>query len=86
MTVERVQLEDLIETRIVLANEINRLLTSDERKFLLSFKKGVPEWDLIGLGKAENFPAVKWKLKNINKMDPGKHKIALEKLKRVLDK
>jgi len=86
MTVERVQLEDLIEARKTLVNKINKQLTSDEKEFLLSFKRGEPAWKLIGLEKAEKLPAVNWKLKNINKMEPGKHKKALEKLKQVLDK
>ena len=31
------------------------------------------------------FPAIQWKLLNIRKMDKNKHRLALEKLKTVLE-
>lgn len=42
------------------------------------------EWELLGIEDVENLPAVKWKLLNIGKMDPLKHKKAVHKLRDYL--
>jgi len=60
-------------------------LTTNERKFLLSIKKGEPEWELIPIPGIENLPGLVWKGINIKKMELQKQNDALEKLKKVLD-
>jgi hypothetical protein len=42
--------------------------------------------DLLGLEAVENLPAVKWKLLNIRKMEPSKHRDAVRKLRDYLGK
>lgn len=74
----------LSEVRLRLAESLQAQLTNEERLFLLSFKKGEPEWGKSGGSNIENFPAVKWKLFNIQKMDQEKRKLAVNKLKKVL--
>ena len=54
------------------------------KQFIVSVKKGLPEWELLGIEDVENLPAVKWKLLNIGKMDPLKHKKAVHKLRDYL--
>jgi hypothetical protein len=66
MTTVNISLEDLLDTRKTLVSSIKESLTNEERKFLISIKKGKPEWDLLGLTGVENLPAVKWKLLNID--------------------
>jgi hypothetical protein len=85
MTLEEVKLEDLIKTRVNLVKSINKLLTGKEREFILSFKKGEPKWELLGLENIKELPAIRWKLQNINKMTAVKHKKAFSKLKKVLN-
>jgi len=85
MPLKSVSLEELIRARETLIETINKDLTRDERLFLVSFKQGEPQWDLLGLKGVENLPAVKWKLTNIERMDKQKHQQALTKLKSVLD-
>jgi predicted nucleotidyltransferase component of viral defense system len=58
--------------------------TLDERKFIVSVKEGRPRWDLLSLEGVEDLPAVKWKLLNISRMDPAKHKKAVDKLRDYL--
>ncbi len=74
----------LSEVRIRLVKELQNTITEDERLFLLSFKKGAPEWKRSGIAGLENFPAVKWKLLNVQKMSAEKQRGALSKLKQVL--
>ncbi|MBW1822408.1 MAG: hypothetical protein JRI92_11745 [Deltaproteobacteria bacterium] len=84
MTTVNISLEDLLDTRKTLVSSIKESLTNEERKFLISVKKGKPKWDLLGLTSVEDLPAVKWKLMNIKRMDEKKHKKALEKLRNYL--
>jgi hypothetical protein len=82
---ERVQsLAELEETRRALVKLIRERLTDAQRRFLLSFKQGMPEWSLLPLPAAAQLPAVQWKLINIGRMSKAKHAEAVGKLKQVL--
>jgi hypothetical protein len=63
---------------------INSKLSTNHKQFLLSFKKGEPDWGLLKLPGVDNFPAIRWKLHNIQKMPKRKHQAALQKLEKVL--
>jgi len=84
MIAEDVTCEDLDKTRNDLISMLRSELTPEERRFILSVKEGHPRWDLLGLEGIENLPAVKWKLLNIERMDPSKHKKAVHKLRDYL--
>jgi predicted nucleotidyltransferase component of viral defense system len=84
MTLEEVTCEDLEKTREELVSMIARELTIQEKQFIVSVKEGMPQWDLIGIEGVDNLPAVKWKLLNIGKMNPSKHKKAVRKLRDYL--
>ncbi len=85
MTSKPVTLESLLDTRNELVKELKSRMTDKEKRFLLSFKSGKPEWDLLGLNNIDRLPAVQWKLINIKKMPVQKRSIALEKLAKALD-
>lgn len=59
-------------------------LTTQEKEFIVSVKEGTPKWELLGLEGIEHLPAVRWKLLNIGKMKPSKHKEAVRKLRNYL--
>ncbi|HEX2869308.1 MAG TPA: nucleotidyl transferase AbiEii/AbiGii toxin family protein [Ignavibacteriales bacterium] len=84
MTSEDIKLEELLEVRERLVEIIRLSLTDNEKTFLISFKNKHPEWSLLGLDDIGKMPAVKWKLENLNRMLPGKHKTALLKLEKYL--
>lgn len=84
MTLEEVRCEELEKTREDLISTIAGELTIQEKQFIVSVKDGMPQWDLLGLEGVENLPAVKWKLLNIGKMNPSKHKQAVRKLRDYL--
>ncbi len=84
MTLTEITLDELEKARERLIKQINESLTDKERRFLLSFKKMEPEWDLLDLDRVEELPAVKWKLMNLEHMDKKKHGTAVEKLKKHL--
>jgi predicted nucleotidyltransferase component of viral defense system len=84
MARDPVTLEELLQTREDLIAGINRALTTDDRKFLLSVKGKTPDWSLIGFPQAAELPAVQWKLKNLDRMKPARHREAYERLEQVL--
>ena len=84
MTRKEVSLEDLQEIQRSLANTILRALDDDEKEFLVSLKRGKPEWGRMRIEHLSRFPAIQWKLINIRKMGSAKQKTALDKLFKVL--
>lgn len=68
MTLTPFTYADYEATRKKLVQEINRKLTKNDRLFLLSFKKGEPDWGLVALENLSRMPAVQWKLSNIQKL------------------
>lgn len=74
----------LVEARENLINTIESSLTEQDRIFLLGFKSGEPDWGLLGIDGVNEMPSIKWKLRNIVKMDPEKHIAAVENLKKKL--
>lgn len=79
--------EDFERTRIELMEEIHSKLTKEDRHFLLSFKEGTPDWDMLSVKNARELPAVLWKLHNIAKLkmeNPEKHREMVQILKEKL--
>lgn len=86
MTREPVTLEQLEATRLALLEAIRQQITPHDAKFLLSLKKGQPDWSLLGLPGIELLPAVRWKLSNIQGMSEQKRGEALVRLDAVLQR
>lgn len=84
MTNEQVSLIELIDSRKMLVQEMNKSLTDTERKFLISFKTLEPDWSLLGIPNIEKLPAVNWKLQNLKKMETKKYNQAVATLKKIL--
>jgi hypothetical protein len=84
MTLTPVSLEELVVVRERLIKDIHRSLTDEQKQFLVSFKRGEPDWGLLGTNGIEHLPAVQWKLQNIKRMPKAKHQAALSKLEIVL--
>ena len=83
MSVIPVGYEDFEATREKLIETVNSSLSDPDRSFLLSFKKGYPNWDLYSVAGLEDMPAVQWKLLNIRKLkkdNPQKHTALVDKL------
>jgi hypothetical protein len=68
MVDERVSLDDLLKAREDLIREIVGNMPEQHRRFLLSVKRGEPDWSLLNLPGVENLPAVRWKLENLARL------------------
>lgn len=84
MTRDEVSLDELLEIQRSLPEALVRALDDDEKEFLVSVKRGEPEWARIGIDHLDQLPAIQWKLANIRKMKPEKHEAALNQLIKVL--
>ena len=84
MTQDAVSLDDLLEVQRNLADIIVHALDDAEKEFLVSVKRGEPEWDRLEIDHLSQLPSIRWKLINIRKMDPAKHQAALDRLIKVL--
>lgn len=79
--------DDYVKTRATLIDSIQKRLTDDEKKFLLSFEMGEPDWKLFPQPVLKDLPAIKWKLLNIRKLkqtNAKKHEQMVNDLKKTL--
>lgn len=68
MTAQAVELERLVGTRERLIGDIQRELDADQRRFLISLVNASPEWKLLGVPHAQELPAVRWKVANLEQL------------------
>ncbi|WP_209406425.1 nucleotidyl transferase AbiEii/AbiGii toxin family protein [Pseudozobellia sp. WGM2] len=81
MSDEEFTYEGFETTRNSLIKTIHENLTDSDKEFLLSFENNTPNWNAY---KFEDYPAVQWKLQNLQKLkeaNPKKHREQLELLK-----
>lgn len=84
MTREPVTLEQLEATRQDLLAAIRQQFNEQDAAFLLSLKRGKPDWELLALTGIDQLPAVQWKLRNITAMSGERRDEALVKLDRAI--
>ncbi|WP_338835184.1 nucleotidyl transferase AbiEii/AbiGii toxin family protein [Bradyrhizobium septentrionale] len=76
MTADEVSLEELLEARETLIAELAGKMPRAHKDFLLGFKRGEPDWSLLGVPGATDLPAVRWKQINLDKL-PAEHRAKL---------
>lgn len=84
MTDRTVTLEELESVREELIGTILTSLTEEDKRFILSFKSGEPQWELHPCPHLKELPAVRWKLTNIKQMKKPKWEEAFSKLRNFL--
>lgn len=84
MTRVPVTVARLNEIRSRLFSVIVPWLTDDDRAFLISFKRGEPKWEHLGVGHVKDLPGVRWKQYNLSRMAPRERQVAVERLERLL--
>lgn len=84
MSEEPFSYDDYEATRDQLIETIHQNLNGQDKAFLLSVKNLKPDWSLYDF---ERFPAVQWKIQNLQKLEdanPDKHRAQYEALKEKL--
>lgn len=84
MSAEPVTLEELEKARSDLIARLHAKIGKEEKEFLLSFKRGQPRWDLLGIQHARDLPAIRWKQRNLDLMGADKRKEAVANLTSAL--
>lgn len=87
MTAQIVPLNQLEAARERLVADLQRDLDATERQFLLSFVSLTPEWALLNIPHADELPALRWKISNLERLrakNPAKFAKQAESLAAVL--
>lgn len=84
MTENPVTLNELAQAREDLIGIIVGQMPEEHRRFLISIKRGEPDWTLLDLPGAADLPAVRWRLKNLAKLDETKRAALEARLSKVL--
>ena len=84
MTNEMFSYDDYLAVRENLILSVNEIINEVDKQFLTDFFDGNPDWNIYDF---ENYPAIKWKLKNVKKLkinNPPKHNFHQKLLKKAL--
>ncbi len=84
MTQEPVELAELEAAREAIISSMVGDMPEAHRHFLLGFKRGEPDWDLIGIADVQNLPAVQWKQRNLDKLPADKRRELTDALEKIL--
>ncbi|WP_342723963.1 nucleotidyl transferase AbiEii/AbiGii toxin family protein [Bradyrhizobium sp. B097] len=84
MTAEAVTLHELLEARETLIAEIAGKMPQAHRDFLTGFKRGEPDWSMLGVPGAADLPAVRWKQINLDKLPAEQRAKLVAQLEHVL--
>ena len=84
MTKSPIRVEELEAAREELIATIVGAMPEAHRQFLLSFKRGKPDWALLGIPGANELPAVQWRQQNFDRLSSDNREKLIEKLQAVL--
>jgi hypothetical protein len=84
MTADEVTLDELLEARETLIAEIAGKMPQAHKDFLMRFKRGEPDWSLLGVPGAADLPAVRWKQINLDKLPSAQRAKLVAQLEEVL--
>jgi len=85
MTETPASLDELIAARETLIEAIVGAMPDDHRRFLISVKRGEPDWPLLDLPGAEALPAVRWRVENLAKLDRKRRDALVRRLGEALE-
>lgn len=68
MTEQPVALAELLAVREQMAQQLQRGLDADERRFLLSLATHQPDWASLDIPHLDQLPALRWKLQNLGQL------------------
>lgn len=84
MTAEPVSLDELTRARESLIDIAVGKMPQPHRRFLVSFERGQPDWQLLGVPAAHDLPAIRWRQQNLDKMAATERAQLVSQLETVL--
>ncbi|MEC7276975.1 MAG: nucleotidyl transferase AbiEii/AbiGii toxin family protein [Bdellovibrionota bacterium] len=76
-------LDELLDARTKLVENLINSLTNNDKDFLISFVSNKPDWSKVRDQKIKDFPSVKWKMMNQETMKKDKQEDYLLKMREV---
>ena len=79
--------EEFEVTRAKLINDVKSMMSETDKRFLISFESGQPEWDGYEFKYFKDYPSVQWKLLNLKKLakqNPKKLQEEVDELRKTL--
>ena len=67
MTEDDIPIETLLAAHADLTRNLINNMSDDHRRFLASFYRRKPEWDLLGIDGVDRLPAVRWREINLDR-------------------
>lgn len=77
---------DFEATREKLVNDVNAVMTEDDRRFLIGFEELAVDWEHSPYSSFREYPSVRWKMQNLRKLkasNPKKLKAEADKLRKT---
>lgn len=87
MATTPVEADDLIASFKIFKQSLIERLNDNHRNFIISFAKGETDWSLMPeVEHTKEFPSLRWKLLNINKMNASKKLAEVKNLQNLFSK
>jgi predicted nucleotidyltransferase component of viral defense system len=84
MTEEAVTIDELVTAQASMIDQLIGGMPKRHRRFLVGFEKGVPDWSSLNIPHAQELPAILWRQRNLDKLDPARRADLVASLEAVL--
>jgi len=84
MTEEVVAIEELIKTQHEMIDALIGGMPDHHREFLIGFERGEPDWSLLKITRVAELPAIRWRQRNLDKLQPEQRAKLVELLQSSL--
>jgi hypothetical protein len=84
MSVSSLTIDQLYSAGRRLVMTLRETLTDEDRRFLVEFKRGNPDWISFFNPSVQHLPGILWKQKNLHKLSPAKRNQAMNKLEKII--
>lgn len=77
---------DFEATREKLVNDVNSVMTEDDKRFLIGFEELAVDWESTPYSSFREYPSVRWKMQNLQNLkisNPKKLKTEADKLRKI---
>jgi len=86
MTEEVIAIEELIKTQHEMIETLIGGMPDHHRAFLIGFELGEPDWSLLRISHVAELPAIRWRQRNLDKLNPDQRSDLVELLRASLER
>lgn len=86
MTEEVIAIEELIKTQHEMIKTLIGGMPDHHRAFLIGFERGEPDWSLLRISHVAELPAIRWRQRNLDKLNPEQRFDLVELLRASLER